>query len=73
MVDVTYGQQQAWLPLVVVAGEGPCFIGRDWLQQLWLDWPTICTIQFSPLQEVLQRQASVPGGAGYTEGLQGCD
>ena len=54
MVDVIYGQQQAWLPLVIVAGEGPCLMGRDWLQQLQLDWSTIGTIQFSPLQEVLQ-------------------
>ncbi len=53
MVDVIYGQQKARLPLVVVVGEGPCLMGRDWLQQLQLDWPTICTVQFSPLQEVL--------------------
>ena len=59
MVDMIYGQQQARLPLVVVAGEGPCLMGRDWLQQLRLDWPIICTIQFSPLQEVLQRRTSV--------------
>ena len=33
-VDAVYGQQQARLPLVIVAGRRPCLMGRDWLQHL---------------------------------------
>ena len=41
-VEVQYGQQQATLPLVVVAKIGPCLLGRDWLQHLRLDCTSIC-------------------------------
>ena len=37
-VKVTYGSQQETLPLLVVAGDGPSLLGRDWLQKLRLDW-----------------------------------
>ena len=58
-VEVRYGQQQATLPLVVVAEKGPCLLGRDWLQHLCLDWPSICHIQNVNLQEVLNRHSEV--------------
>jgi len=44
-VEVQYGAQQAHLPLCVVQGEGSSLLGRDWLQHLCLDWPSICQVQ----------------------------
>ena len=38
MVEVTYKTQVKLLPLLVVAGEGPSLIERNWLNQLKLDW-----------------------------------
>ena len=70
-VDVVYGQQRAHLPLVVVAGEGPCLMGRDGLQHLRLNWQTICTVLLSPLQEVLEQHAEVFQEELGTLGLQG--
>ena len=32
------------LELVVVSGNGPCFMGRDWLQVICLDWPSIAVV-----------------------------
>ena len=38
---VQYEKQMKELPLTVVAGEGPCLLGRDWLQHLTLNWKEI--------------------------------
>ena len=40
-VQVQYGAQQAALPLYVVAGDGPCLFGRQWLKTIRLDWKAI--------------------------------
>ncbi len=37
-VEVRYGMQIQQLPLVVVAGEGPSLLGRNWLRVVKLDW-----------------------------------
>ena len=37
-VKVTYKTQVKDLPLLVVAGEGPSLLGRNWLTELQLDW-----------------------------------
>ena len=37
-MTVTYGEQSATLPLLVVAGQGPTLLGRDWLTRICLDW-----------------------------------
>jgi len=67
MVDVIYGQQKARLPLVVVAGEGPCLMGRDWLQQLQLDWFwTANGIEEVPPPVVYSDSAAKPTAAGLT-------
>ena len=58
-VDVQYGQQQATLPLVVVAAKGPCLLGRDWLCHLRLDWPSISHFENVELQEILSRPSEV--------------
>ena len=40
-VQVQYEQQIQDLVLTVVAGEGPCLLGRNWLQHLKLNWRDI--------------------------------
>ena len=40
-VRVQYEQQEKDLVLTVVAGNGPCLLGRNWLQQLTLNWRQI--------------------------------
>ena len=40
--QVEYEGQTAELPLIIVKDEGaPTLFGRDWLDQLKLDWPSI--------------------------------
>ena len=44
-VDVSYQDQTSKsLPLVVVRGQGPPLLGRNWLQHFILDWGDIKTV-----------------------------
>ena len=43
-VEVSYGQQCKKLPLIVVEGEGPSLLGRNWLKDIRLDWTTIARV-----------------------------
>ena len=43
-VEVQYGQQSKALPLLIVAGDGPSLLGRNWLEHIRLDWKTIGAI-----------------------------
>ena len=52
VVDLTithhaHHAQTARLPLVVVTGDGPSLLGRNWLQLIKLDWGSIKTISLS--------------------------
>ena len=40
-VETDYEGQTATLPLVIVKGEGPIFLGRNWLSQIRLNWNKI--------------------------------
>ena len=40
-VRVTYGVQRAPLVLLVVEGDGPSLLGRNWLRHIRLDWKNI--------------------------------
>ena len=53
-VRVTYKDQQHNLPLVVVGGSGPPLLGRNWLQQIKLDWKEI-NIVSTNLESLLQQ------------------
>ena len=61
-VKVQHRGQEEQLSLVVVAGEGPSLLGRDWLSKLKLDWKSIFSTQVQEtLQEVLERHEAVFG------------
>ena len=64
-VDVYYTGQQERLHLLVVAGDGPSLIGRDWLRKIRLNWKELNLVRCSPdtpspaLAEVLDRHTAV--------------
>ena len=43
-IHVQYGSQKARLVLLVVDGNGPSLLGRNWLRHVRLDWKSICTV-----------------------------
>ena len=58
-VTVRYGNQQAELGLVVVTGDGPSLLGRDWLRAIRLDWASMNTLRTEALQNVLKKHESI--------------
>ena len=61
---VQYGDQKKDLVLVVVAGSGPVLLGRNWLQEIRLDWKKIGSLavnhnSFNTLESVLKRYSAV--------------
>ena len=47
-VHVRYGEQSASLVLLVVAGDGPTLLGRNWLRYIRLDWKSINAVSAQP-------------------------
>ena len=41
MVQVKYDGQEETLPLIVVAGNGPTLLGRNWLEKIQIDWKSL--------------------------------
>ena len=41
LVEVKHGRQVKQLPLYVVKGDGPSLMGRNWLQQIKLNWQSL--------------------------------
>ena len=64
LVGVQHNGQGAKLSLLVVKGDGPSLLGRDWLQQLQIDWQTVNRVHESPLDELLNKHKAV-----FEEGL----
>ena len=59
-VEVEHNGQTAVLPLVVIPGEGPPLLGREWLSTLRLDWQKIFQVRRQrSLQEVLDMYSEV--------------
>ena len=59
-VDVSYDDKQFTLPLLVVQGSGPSLFGRNWLQQVKLNWSSINAVFFqSKLDTLLEKHASL--------------
>ena len=57
-VEVTHNEQKKQMNLLVVAGDGPSLLGRDWLSHICLDWSTLNRIQStatSACQEILDQ------------------
>lgn len=58
-VTVSYKNQRATLPLVVVTGSGPSLLGRNWLTTIHLDWKSINMVQGKTLTKVLDSYQEV--------------
>ena len=54
-VNVKYQGQVATLPLIVVKGEGPSLLGRNWLGEVKLNWHEIFWLQNESLGQVLEK------------------
>ena len=64
-VAVSYKHHHSQEPLLVVEGSGPNLLGRNWLDNIQLDWRQINQMQQSSLHAVLQQHEAVfQGGLG---------
>ena len=71
-LPVTYEKQEMSLPLIVVDGEGPPLLGRNWLKQLQLNWSNIFFVnKDETLAGVLDRHKAVfSKGLGTIKGFK---
>ena len=58
-VIVLYKKQRVELPLIVVEGEGPTLLGRNWLERVTLDWQEVRHLSSGALQAVLDKHEAV--------------
>ena len=59
-VDVEHGRQHKKLVLMVTEGDGPSLLGRNWLEELRIDWKTTYAVQsVKTLATVLEAHAAV--------------
>ena len=58
-VKVQSYRQEAQLPLLVVKGEGPSLLGRNWLTKLQLNWHKISVRTNQSLEHILKQHGSV--------------
>lgn len=60
MVTVKDNQQEAKVPLLVVGGDGPSLLGRNWLLAIRLDWKRIFSIRTQQgLQSILEQHKEI--------------
>ena len=60
VVNMHYNNQQHEIRLVVVKGEGPCLLGRDWLQTFQVDWKEVHYATANPtLEDVVEKHSSL--------------
>ena len=71
-VNIEYNTQScSKMQLLIVAGAGPTFLGRDWLATIQLDWKGIHWVYNAPLWSVLDRYPDVfSDGLGKLKGFQ---
>ena len=58
-VEVSLNHQKENLSLLIVEGDGPSLLGRDWLQKVKLDWGKIHHMSESKLHTILGNHSSV--------------
>ena len=59
-LPVVYDQQKRVLPLIVVDGDGPPLLGRNWLTELQLNWHNIFLVsKTETLSDILKRHDKV--------------
>lgn len=57
-VEVSHNNQTKQLPLLVVKGQSPSLLGRDWMNKLTLDWQSIHNVQGNrQLDKLLQKHS----------------
>lgn len=70
---VQYGDQKKKLVLVIMGGDGPSLLGRNWLKYIQLDWSSIFAVRtdrMKPLHTLLQsHQELFLKGNQHTQGL----
>ena len=71
-LPVVYDQQKRVLPLIVVDGDGPPLLGRNWLKELQLNWHNIFLVsKTETLSEILRRHDKVfKKGLGTIKGFK---
>ncbi len=73
-VRVHYGHQDLHLTLIIVDKCGPTLLGRDWLQHLKIDWPSLCQINVdtpSELKSLIDSHSALfSEGLGQIKGVQ---
>ena len=55
LVDVDFKGQKAKLPLVVVDGDKPALLGRNWLMEIKLDWNQLFVVNYGLGEELLNK------------------
>lgn len=58
-VRAEYAGQEAKLPLLIVKGDGPPLMGRDWLSVIRINWHEIHLISSTGLEDTLRRHTDV--------------
>lgn len=59
-VNITYqGQGRGQLPLLIVQGEGPTLLGRNWLQQIPVDLKMVNQVHSGGVEAVLDKYQEV--------------
>ena len=59
-VDISHNSQTKQFSLLVVKGQGPALLGRDWMNVLTLDWHTIhCMQNNQELGKLLQKHRAL--------------
>ena len=60
VINMHYNNQHHKIRLVVVKGDGPCLLGRDWLQNFRVDWKEVHYATANPtLEDVVEKHSSL--------------